>query len=86
MCAKPLDEKLLHQIFNDFEKIITVEDGVQKGGFGTAILEFAASHNYKNTIKIIGINDNFIEHGTIEELQKINGIDSSSIQQLLMNY
>ena len=84
--AKPLDEKLLHQIFNDFEKIITVEDGVQKGGFGTAILEFAASHNYKNTIKIIGINDNFIEHGTIEELQKINGIDSSSIQQLLLNY
>tara|TARA_R110001632_G_scaffold140060_1_gene256005 strand:- start:113767 stop:115524 length:1758 start_codon:yes stop_codon:yes gene_type:complete len=84
--AKPLDEKLLHQIFNDFEKIITIEDGVQKGGFGTAILEFAASHNYKNTIKIIGINDNFIEHGTIEELQKINGIDSSSIQQLLLNY
>tara|TARA_R110002072_G_scaffold274889_3_gene435887 strand:+ start:556 stop:2313 length:1758 start_codon:yes stop_codon:yes gene_type:complete len=84
--AKPLDEKLLHQIFNDFEKIITVEDGVQKAGFGTAILEFAASHNYKNTIKIIGINDNFIEHGTIEELQKINGIDSSSIQQLLLNY
>jgi len=84
--AKPLDEKLLHQIFNDFEKIITVEDGVQKAGFGTAILEFAASHNYKNTIKIIGINDNFIEHGTIEELQKINGIDSGSIQQLLLNY
>ena len=81
--AKPLDEKLLHQIFNDFEKIITIEDGIQKGGFGTAILEFAASHNYKNTIKIIGINDNFIEHGTIEELQKINGIDSDSIKNLL---
>ncbi len=84
--SKPLDEKLLHKIFAKFKKIVTIEDGVQKGGFGTAILEFAASHNYKNTIKIIGINDNFIEHGTIEELQKINGIDSSSIQQLLMNY
>ena len=81
--AKPLDEKLLHQIFNDFEKIITIEDGVQKGGFGTAILEFAASHNYKNTIKIIGIKDNFVEHGTIEELQKMNGIDSDSIKNLL---
>ena len=81
--AKPLDEKLLHQIFNDFEKIITIEDGIQKGGFGTAILEFAASHNYKNTIKIIGIKDNFVEHGTIEELQKMNGIDSDSIKNLL---
>ena len=81
--SKPLDEKLLHQIFNDFEKIITVEDGVQKGGFGTAILEFAASHNYENTIKIIGINDNFIEHGTIDELQEMNGTDSDSIKNLL---
>ncbi|MEN8858493.1 MAG: 1-deoxy-D-xylulose-5-phosphate synthase [Flavobacteriaceae bacterium] len=81
--SKPLDEKLLHKIFAKFKKIVTIEDGVQKGGFGTAILEFAASHNYKNTIKIIGINDNFIEHGTIEELQKINGIDSDSIKNLL---
>jgi len=81
--VKPLDEKLLHKIFAKFKKIVTIEDGVQKGGFGTAILEFAASHNYKNTIKIIGINDNFIEHGTIEELQKINGIDSDSIKNLL---
>ena len=81
--VKPLDEKLLHKIFAKFKKIVTIEDGVQKGGFGTAILEFAASHNYKNTIKIIGIKDNFVEHGTIEELQKINGIDSDSIKNLL---
>jgi len=81
--VKPLDEKLLHKIFAKFKKIVTIEDGVQKGGFGTAILEFAASHNYKNTIKIIGINDNFIEHGTIDELQEMNGTDSDSIKNLL---
>tara|TARA_R110000787_G_scaffold174118_2_gene286707 strand:+ start:1389 stop:3152 length:1764 start_codon:yes stop_codon:yes gene_type:complete len=82
--AKPLDEKLLHQIFNDFEKIITIEDGVKKGGFGSAILEFAAKYEYKNSVKILGIKDRFIEHGTIDELQEMNGIDSSSIQGIIL--
>ena len=53
------------------------------GGFGSAILEFSAKHGYKNSIKILGIQDDFIEHGTIDELQKMNGIDSSSIKQTL---
>ena len=81
--AKPLDEKLLHIICANFNHIITIEDGVKKGGFGSAILEFIAEHHYKNSIKILGIQDDFIEHGTIEELQKINGIDSGSIKQVL---
>ncbi len=81
--AKPLDEKLLHTICANFSHIITIEDGVKKGGFGSAILEFIAEHHYKNSIKILGIQDDFIEHGTIEELQKINGIDSGSIKQVL---
>ena len=76
---KPLDEKLLHQICANFKKIITIEDGVKKGGFGTAVLEFAARHYYTNTIKVLGIEDSFTEHGSIEELQKINGIDPASI-------
>ena len=83
--AKPLDEKLLHTICANFNHIITIEDGVKKGGFGSAILEFIAEHHYKNSIKILGIQDNFIEHGTIEELQKINGIDSGFIKQVLKN-
>ena len=83
--AKPLDEKLLHKICANFNHIITIEDGVKKGGVGTAILEFMANHNYKNSITILGINDNFIEHGTIDELQKINGIDSASIKQAIQN-
>ena len=81
--AKPLDEKLLHTICANFNHIITIEDGVKKGGFGSAILEFIAEHHYKNSIKILGIQDDFIEHGTIEELQKMNGIDSGSIRQIL---
>jgi 1-deoxy-D-xylulose-5-phosphate synthase len=81
--AKPLDEKLLHTICANFNHIITIEDGVKKGGFGSAILEFIAEHHYKNSIKILGIQDHFVEHGTIEELQKINGIDSGSIKQIL---
>ncbi len=83
--AKPLDEKLLHKICAEFKQIITLEDGVIPGGFGSAILEFSAKHGYKNSIKILGIQDDFIEHGTIDELQKMNGIDSSSIKQTLKN-
>ena len=81
--VKPLDEKVLHEIFTSFEKIITIEDGTIKGGFGSAIIEFASENNYKNTIKTLGIPDTFIEHGTIAELQKICKIDPDSIAEIL---
>ena len=81
--SKPLDENLLHSICADFKQIITLEDGVEKGGFGSAILEFMGKHNYKNKVKVLGIQDHFVEHGTIEELQKKNGIDISSIKKLI---
>ena len=83
--VKPLDEKLLHNIFKKFEKIITIEDGTVKGGFGSAILEFAAEHNYKNQIKVLGIPDQFIHHGTVEELYEICGIDVKSILSEIEN-
>ena len=79
--AKPLDESLLKAIFRKFDQILTVEDGCEKGGFGSAILEFAAKSNYKNSIEIIGIPDKFIEHGSTEELQKIIGLDSESLSE-----
>lgn len=78
--VKPLDYKLLHQIFSTYKTIITVEDGTKKGGFGSAIVEFAASHNYKNKIEILGIPDTFIEHGSTEELRKLCNIDFKSIK------
>ena len=80
--VKPLDAALLHSILKKHDTIITVEDGTVSGGFGSAILEFAAKHNYKNNFITKGIKDEFIEHGTTEELQKINGIDSESLKIL----
>ena len=80
--VKPLDEALLHSILKKHHTIITVEDGTVSGGFGSAILEFAAKHNYKNNFITKGIKDEFIEHGTTEELQKINEIDSESLKIL----
>ncbi len=81
--VKPLDETLLHKIFSTFSKIVTLEDGVKKGGFGSAILEFAAENNYRNTVEVVGIKDKFTEHGSIDELQKINEIDVDSIKRVI---
>jgi len=83
--VKPLDEVLLHKVFKKFDAIITIEDGTIKGGFGSAILEFASEHNYQNRIKILGVPDVFINHGTTEELYEICGVDVLSIKHLLMN-
>jgi 1-deoxy-D-xylulose-5-phosphate synthase len=76
---KPLDTQLLHTIFSTFQMVITIEDGTIKGGFGSAVIEFASENNYKQNIRTLGIPDEFIEHGTIAELQKACGIDVASI-------
>lgn len=79
--AKPLDEGLLTTIFNNFDYVITVEDGVIKGGFGSGILEFMAEHNLHANIKILGIPDRFIEQGATEDLYRECGIDKNGIIQ-----
>jgi len=84
--VKPLDEKLLHTIFNTFENIITLEEGVIKGGFGSAILEFSAQNNYTSIVKNIGIPDEFIAQGTVEELQQYCKIDVASLANLFSAY
>ena len=66
--VKPLDEKLLHQIFKKHSKVITVEDGCIQGGFGSAVIEFMADHNYQAQIKRLGTPDKYVEHGTQAEL------------------
>jgi 1-deoxy-D-xylulose-5-phosphate synthase len=81
--VKPLDESLLHDIFSKFDTIITVENGTIKGGFGSSILEFASENSYSKKVKTLGIPDQFIHHGTINELQKQAKIDSNSILQEL---
>jgi 1-deoxy-D-xylulose-5-phosphate synthase len=77
--VKPLDETLLHVILKTYDTIITIEDNSIKGGFGSAVLEFASLNNYKNTIKILGIPDAFIEHGSVNELQQLIGMDAVSL-------
>ena len=84
--VKPLDESLLHVIFAKFENIITIEDGVIKGGFGSGILEFASLNNYTSKIKILGIPDEFIEQGTVDELQQYCKIDVKSLEILFSSY
>jgi 1-deoxy-D-xylulose-5-phosphate synthase len=77
--AKPLDEPMLHEVFKKYSKIITVEDGTVVGGFGSAILEFMAANNYSAQVKILGIPDKIIEHGSLKELQAEIGIDENHI-------
>ena len=82
---KPLDENLLHEIFQKFDSIITLEEGVIKGGFGSGISEFAHLHNYKSKVQILGIPDHFIEHATVSEQQYMCGLDVNSLQKILQN-
>jgi 1-deoxy-D-xylulose-5-phosphate synthase len=77
--AKPLDEKLLHEIFAKFNRIITVEDGAIQGGFGSAVLEFMAQHHYTAEVKMLGIPDRLVEHGTLKQLHKECGFDAEGI-------
>ena len=77
--AKPLDETMLHEVFAKFNKIITIEDGTVVGGFGSAILEFMNEHGYKADVKIMGIPDRLVEHGTPKQLYNEIGLDANAI-------
>ncbi len=79
--VKPLDEVMLHEVFSKFNKIITVEDGTVLGGFGSAILEFMNEHGYKADVKIMGIPDTLIEHGSPKQLYDEIGIDANGIAE-----
>lgn len=77
--AKPIDEELLHEVFAKFDKVLTIEDGTVVGGFGSAVLEFMAQHNYKAEVKIMGIPDRLVEHGTPKQLYEEIGLDANGI-------
>ena len=83
--VKPLDEKKLHKICDKFSTIITVEDGVTTGGFGSAVLEFSAKNDYINEIFLCGVPDYFIEHGTVDELQQFCNIDVDGLKSLFLD-
>ena len=83
--VKPLDEEMLHEIFKKYSKLIIIEDGTVKGGFGSAVLEFMAENNYKAHVKILGIPDRIVEHGTPKELYNEIGIDANHIAEAIRN-
>ncbi len=82
--VKPLDELMLHDIFQRFKNIITVEDGALMGGFGSAVLEFMGDHGYSANIKRLGIPDRVVEHGTQMELHKECGFDPNAIAKVVI--
>ncbi|MDV7186642.1 1-deoxy-D-xylulose-5-phosphate synthase [Lutibacter sp. TH_r2] len=83
---KPLDEEILHKIFKTYKIIVTVENGTIIGGFGTSILEFSANNNYKNrTIKQLGLQDKFIEHGKVTELFEKQNLSKNAIKTYLLS-
>ena len=82
---KPIDEALLHEVGRTYRRILTIEDGVRKGGMGSAVLEFMADHGYTPQVTRIGIPDSFVEHGTPQELYRICGMDEESIYQALLS-
>ncbi|MGQ3677753.1 1-deoxy-D-xylulose-5-phosphate synthase [Tenacibaculum discolor] len=83
--VKPLDKQLLDAIFKKFDTIITIEDGTIKGGFGSEVLEYASEVNYQGKIKLLGIPDEFIHHGTIQQLQEVCKIDVNSIRKIIQD-
>lgn len=83
---KPTDEALLHEVFRNFSKIITVEDGTITGGLGSAVLEFMADHQYSAQVTRLGIPDRFIEQGTIHELHRECGFDAEGIVNRVLSF
>jgi 1-deoxy-D-xylulose-5-phosphate synthase len=79
--AAPLDTEILHKVFTRFNKVITVEDGILKGGFGSAVIEFMTDNGYSSHVKRLGIPDYFVEHGTQNELIRECGFDAEGIER-----
>jgi 1-deoxy-D-xylulose-5-phosphate synthase len=76
----PIDTDLLHSVFKKFHYIITVEDGVLKGGFGSSVIEFMCDKGYNSEVRRLGVPDYFVEHGTQEELYRECGYDAEGIE------
>jgi 1-deoxy-D-xylulose-5-phosphate synthase len=81
--AKPLDEKLIAEVAAKFDKVITVEDGVLRGGVGEAVVKSLYANGFKGEVRTLGIEDKFIEHGTPAELYSICGYDAEGIARTI---
>ena len=81
---KPLDETILEEVGRKFKRIITIEDGVRNGGMGSAVMEWMNDHGYQPCITRMGLPNRFVEHGTVDELRHIVGIDKESIKKVIL--
>jgi 1-deoxy-D-xylulose-5-phosphate synthase len=77
--VKPIDEIMLHEVFSKFNKVITIEDGCLMGGFGSAVIEFMVDQKYQAEVVRLGIPDEYVHHGTQEELWADCGFDTQAI-------
>lgn len=83
--VKPLDEELLHEVFSNYTKVVTIEDGTVVGGFGSAVLEFMNTHRYNAEVTILGIPDRLVEHGTPKELHRECNYDAQAIEEAVLS-
>lgn len=83
--VKPLDEKILREVAENYDCIVTVEDGIRNGGMGSAVTEWMQDNGYTITVRRLGLPDCFVEHGTVSELKEIVGIDAESIKQTCLH-
>jgi 1-deoxy-D-xylulose-5-phosphate synthase len=83
--VKPLDEELLHEVFSNYTKVVTIEDGTVVGGFGSAVLEFMNAHRYNAEVTILGIPDRLVEHGTPKELHRECNYDAQAIEEAVLS-
>ena len=82
--VKPIDEDILHEVFANYKKVITVEDGCIQGGFGSAVLEFMADNNYQAEVRRLGIPDRVVDHGEQIELHRECGFDADGIERAVV--
>ena len=83
--VKPLDQRLLEEIADKFDRIVTIEDGSVIGGFGSAVAEWMADHDKKPILRRIGLPDAFVEHGKVSELQQLTGLDVENIKRTILS-
>lgn len=83
--VKPIDEDILHEVAENFKRVITIEDGAIKGGFGSAVLEWMSDNGYSLEIKRLGLPDSFVEHGEVTKLHEIAGIDVEAIKAAILD-
>ena len=83
---KPIDEELVHEVGRKFKYIVTLEDGVKKGGLGSAVTEFMTENGYTPRVNVLGLPDAFVEHGASGELYRLCKMDKASVLEAISNY